>query len=166
VTTVKLKYYDPKLKLSEWDDYARAHPRDLYILAEDLPDHFLSFGMTLSSGERRSLYAMLRWAIHAYNINCLKLDPGGYLMVLPPAVAGQAAEWWKPNMTAVNQVFLYYGLKDFPGPLALRAHEFNFLCSQHANRPDKAFAGILKVDRGLAPKKKKWKYYPLTGDEE
>jgi hypothetical protein len=161
VKSQKLRYYPPRLRLTEWDGYARAHPRILFIVSEDgNGGSSPAFRMEFPSGGRRRAHDMLRWAVKAYRAELAKLLDVGFLMVLPPAVAGKAAEWWKSGLSAFNQVSLFYGVRGMPGPVAVRSHELEFLASQYAARPERAFAGKLKADRGLAPRGGKWRYYP------
>lgn len=139
----KIKLYDPKLRVSQWADHARKHPNTFFVTRNDADkeEPFTRESRKYRDQER----AMVRWAIDAFGCGLEELDPAGHLLVLPPAVAGMATKWWKPTFGAFNMVALFHG-KWFPGFVAVRLHEFDFIQSKYSAREDLAFKKIRKLD--------------------
>jgi len=140
----KIKLYNPSLRLSQWADHARKHPNVFFVTRNDA-DKEEPF--TRESRKHRDLErAMVRWAIEAYWCRLEELDPVGYLLVLPPAIAGKAASgFWQPIYQAFNMVSLFH-VKGLPDPIAVRLHEFDFIAAKYKSREDNSFFKYRKAD--------------------
>lgn len=140
----KIKLYDPLLRISKWAEHARKHPNTFFIARNDADkeEPFTRESRKHRDRER----AMVRWAIDAYSCELEDLDPAGYLLVLPPAIAGETARWfWQPVYQAFNMVAIF-NVKGLPGPIAVRLHEFDFIVAKYHARESNNFSKYRQAD--------------------